>query len=84
MHRARLVVPFRLPASRNVGGRAREASFVPNLTPVLTQFSRLEWLILAPTSRGIRADTRTPWRFVNGWDYLSDPEDVSNYSPGDA
>ncbi|KAF4436802.1 hypothetical protein FACUT_6151 [Fusarium acutatum] len=35
-------------------------------------------------SRGIRADTRTPWTFPNGWDYLSDPEDVSNYSPGDA
>ncbi|KAF5677155.1 hypothetical protein FDENT_9278 [Fusarium denticulatum] len=34
--------------------------------------------------RGIRADTRTPWTFVNGWDYLSNPEDVSHYSPGDA
>ncbi|PNP61150.1 hypothetical protein FNYG_14238 [Fusarium nygamai] len=26
--------------------------------------------------RGIRADTRTPWAFPNGWDYLSNPEDV--------
>ncbi|KAF5595347.1 hypothetical protein FPCIR_4507 [Fusarium pseudocircinatum] len=36
------------------------------------------------TNRGIRADTRIPWTFVNGWDYLSNPEDVSHYSPGDA
>ncbi|KAG5743959.1 hypothetical protein H9Q69_013289 [Fusarium xylarioides] len=33
---------------------------------------------------GIRADTRTPWEFPNGWDYLSNPDDVSQYSPGDA
>ncbi|KAF4494606.1 hypothetical protein FAGAP_9259 [Fusarium agapanthi] len=33
---------------------------------------------------GIRADTRTPWNFPNGWDHLSDPEDRSNYSPNDA
>ncbi|KAF5699927.1 hypothetical protein FMUND_14551 [Fusarium mundagurra] len=49
MHLARLVVPFRLPASRNVGGRARDTGFVSNRTPVLTQFGRLEWLVLAPT-----------------------------------
>ncbi|EWG50017.1 hypothetical protein FVEG_09355 [Fusarium verticillioides 7600] len=35
-------------------------------------------------SREIRADARIPWTFVNGWDYLSNPEDVSHYSPGDA
>ncbi|KAG5799483.1 hypothetical protein H9Q69_001511 [Fusarium xylarioides] len=46
----RLAVPFRLPASNNVGGRARDAaSFVSNRTKVLTQFGRLEWLVLAPT-----------------------------------
>ncbi|RBR07368.1 hypothetical protein FVER53590_09805 [Fusarium verticillioides] len=45
----RLVVPFRLPASKNVGGRARAAGFVSNQTGVLTQFGRLEWLVLAPT-----------------------------------
>ncbi|KAF5567350.1 hypothetical protein FNAPI_684 [Fusarium napiforme] len=45
----RLAVPFRLPASKNVGGRARVAGFVSNQTGVLTQFGRLEWLVLAPT-----------------------------------
>ncbi|KAF5575160.1 hypothetical protein FPANT_11452 [Fusarium pseudoanthophilum] len=35
-------------------------------------------------NHGIPADTRTRWRFVNGWDYLSHPEDVSPFSPGDA
>ncbi|KAF4414922.1 hypothetical protein FACUT_13843 [Fusarium acutatum] len=45
----RLVVPFRLPASTNVGGHEREAGFVSNRTRVLTQFGRLEWLVLAPT-----------------------------------
>ncbi|KAF5984572.1 hypothetical protein FBULB1_3296 [Fusarium bulbicola] len=33
---------------------------------------------------GIRADTRTPWIFPTGWDYLSDPEDRSDHSPNDA
>ncbi|KAF5582381.1 hypothetical protein FPANT_8545 [Fusarium pseudoanthophilum] len=45
----RLAVPFRLPASKNVGGRARVAGFVSNQTGVLTQFGRLEWLVLAPS-----------------------------------
>ncbi|KAF5725240.1 hypothetical protein FMUND_32 [Fusarium mundagurra] len=45
----RLAVPFRLPASKNAGGRARAAGFVSNRTRVLTQFGRLEWLVLAPT-----------------------------------
>ncbi|KAF5634689.1 hypothetical protein F52700_5882 [Fusarium sp. NRRL 52700] len=35
-------------------------------------------------NRGIRADTRIPWTFPNGWDYLSNSEDVSQYSPNDA
>lgn len=35
-------------------------------------------------SHGIRADTRTPWNFANGWDYLSDPEDASQYPPTDS
>ncbi|CCT68186.1 uncharacterized protein FFUJ_06955 [Fusarium fujikuroi IMI 58289] len=34
-------------------------------------------------SHGIRAGTRTPWTFANGWDYLSDPEDAPRYSPVD-
>ncbi|KAF5970208.1 hypothetical protein FCOIX_10545 [Fusarium coicis] len=38
-----------LPASKKVGGRARAACFVSNQTGVLTQFGRLEWLVLAPT-----------------------------------
>ncbi|KLP04722.1 hypothetical protein CEK26_009119 [Fusarium fujikuroi] len=35
-------------------------------------------------SRGIQADTRTQWNFKNGWDYLSSPEDASQYPPTDS
>ncbi|KAF5611888.1 uncharacterized protein FSUBG_1915 [Fusarium subglutinans] len=41
----RLVVPFRLPATADVGGRA---GIVSNKTSLLMQFGRLEWLVLAP------------------------------------
>ncbi|KLP00961.1 uncharacterized protein Y057_14784 [Fusarium fujikuroi] len=42
----RLVVPFKLPASTDVVGHSRFAS---NRTSLLTQFGRLEWLVLTPT-----------------------------------
>lgn len=35
-------------------------------------------------SRGIRADTQIQWNFQNGWDYLSSPEDASQYTPTDS
>ncbi|KAF5236684.1 hypothetical protein FANTH_11172 [Fusarium anthophilum] len=41
----RLVVPFRLPATADVGGWA---GIVSNKTSLLVQFGRLEWLVLAP------------------------------------
>ncbi|KAF5661324.1 hypothetical protein FDENT_13549 [Fusarium denticulatum] len=64
----RLVIPFRLPASRNVGGRAREAGFVSNQTGVATQFGRLEWLVLAPTQvkpGAVGVIRENPKRFVD-------------------
>lgn len=42
----RLLVPFRLPASTDVVDHVR---FISNRTSLLTQFRRLEWLILTPT-----------------------------------
>ncbi|KAI1012649.1 hypothetical protein LB504_008441 [Fusarium proliferatum] len=42
----RLLVPFRLPASTDVVDHLR---FISNRTSLLTQFGRLEWLVLTPT-----------------------------------
>ncbi|KAF4502739.1 hypothetical protein FAGAP_1042 [Fusarium agapanthi] len=61
----RLVVPFRLPASANVGGRV---GLVSDRTGLLMQFSRLEWLVLAPTHvkpGAIGAIREDPKIFVN-------------------
>ncbi|KAF5968435.1 hypothetical protein FCOIX_11415 [Fusarium coicis] len=68
MHLARLVVPSRPPASRNVGGRAREAGFVSNQTPVLTQFGLPECLVLAPTQVKPGATTAVKWLLRQGAD----------------
>ncbi|KAF5619177.1 hypothetical protein F52700_11869 [Fusarium sp. NRRL 52700] len=61
----RLVVPFRLPASRNAGA---SAGLVSNRTALLTQFGRLEWLVLAPIQLqqgAIGAIREDPKVFVN-------------------